>query len=110
MALINNFGTCTSDFLASAVDECSINSYGDLRGIGLLKPGTKIEDTDFASLPSWNTLIKNSVYFPYLNMWNFEQTTPENETATSSTGNIRSIRNGKPQYTITYDGNPCTVK
>ena len=110
MALINDFGTCTSDFLGSAVDQCSINSYGDLKGIGLLRAGTKITEANFKLDTSWETLIKDSKYFPYLDVYNFEQTTPENEIATSSTGLKRIIRDGKPEYTLTFNGNPCTAK
>lgn len=108
--IINAFGDCNSGLIGSAVDPCSITSYGDLKGIILLRPGTKITAEDFASTSYWETLIQEKRAFPYLNLFNFEQTTPENETATSSTGNLRTIRDGKPQYTLTFDGNPCLVK
>lgn len=108
--IINAFGDCNSGLIGSAVDPCSITSYGDLKGIILLRPGTKITAENFALSSYWETLIQDKKAFPYLNLFNFDQTTPENETATSSTGNLRTIRDGKPQYTITYDGNPCLVK
>ena len=108
--IINAFGDCNSGLIGSAVDPCSITSYGDLKGIILLRPGTKITAENFALSTYWQTLIQDKKAFPYLNLFNFEQTTPENETATSSTGNLRTIRDGKPQYTLTFDGNPCLVK
>ena len=108
--IINAFGDCNSGLIGSAVDPCSITSYGDLKGIILLRPGTKITAENFALATYWETLIQEKKAFPYLNLFNFEQTTPENETATSSTGNLRTIRDGKPQYTLTFDGNPCLVK
>lgn len=108
--IINAFGDCNSGLIGSAVDPCSITSYGDLKGIILLRPGTKITAEDFALTSYWETLIQDKRAFPYGNLFSFEQTTPENETATSSTGNLRTIRDGKPQYTLTFDGNPCLVK
>lgn len=108
--IINAFGDCNSGLIGSAVDPCSITSYGDLKGIILLRPGTKITAENFALATYWETLIQEKKAFPYGNLFSFEQTTPENETATSSTGNLRTIRDGKPQYTLTFDGNPCLVK
>lgn len=110
MVLINSFGNCESDSLGSAIDQCTINSYGDLIGIGLLKPNTIINNEDLGKETYWRSLILAGSFFPYGSIFNFEQTTPDNETATSSTGAIRAIRDGKPQFTFTYDGTPCLVK
>ena len=110
MAEINGFGNCADELLGSAIDQCTINSYGDLIGIGLLRPGTKITLANLGLNTAWTGLVKDGVYFPYNNVYNFEQTTPENEIATSSRGLNRVIRDGKPSFTLTYDGVPCLVK
>ena len=110
MAVIEAFGNCQSDLIGSAIDQCTINSYGDLKGIGLLQPGTKITDANLILETAWETLVKDNKYFPYMDIFNFEQTTPENEIATSSAGLNRVIRDGKPSYTLTYSASSCLVK
>ncbi len=110
MALINGFGNCNSELIGSAIDKCTPNSYGDLLGIAILAPGTKLTEANLKTKAGWETLVSDGKYFPYNNIYNFDQTTPENEVATSSTGLKRVIRDGKPEYTFTYDGTPCLVK
>ena len=53
--IINAFGDCNSGLIGSAVDPCSITSYGDLKGIILLRPGTKITAEEFC----FNKLLGN---------------------------------------------------
>lgn len=110
MALINSFGNCATDLLGSAIDDCSSSSLGDLLGVGMLRPRTIITNTEATNKETWETLITESKYFPYLKLFNFEQTTPDNEIATSSTGKKRNIRDGKPEYTFTFDGYGCAIK
>lgn len=110
MGILNGFGNCQSDLLASAQDQCSVKDFGDLIGFGISQPNVKIPVATVNDRTSWETLVKNSRYFPYLGLFNFEQTTPENEVATSSTGLNQTIRDGKPSFTITFPASTCLVK
>lgn len=107
---INSTGNCVSDLTGSRVDSCVVEDFGDLVGIGLLKTNTKINVATGITEVAYMELIKNGSLFPYVNLFNFEQTTPENEVATSSSGLKRSIRDAKPEGTLTYSASLCLVK
>lgn len=112
MFTLNSFGNCATDLKGSAFRSCDIGTYGDVFGIALLSKGSKITlDNDALTAEAdWKARIEAMTLFPYLGIYNFEQTTPENERATSSTGVMSSIRDGKPQFSFSFNKGGCFHK
>lgn len=110
MFTVNKFGNCGSDLLGSGTRSCDIKSFGDVLGINLHTKGFRLaKDTGVAS-ELWTTSLKELKTFPYHGIYNFDQTTPENEKATSSSGVMSEIRIGKPQFTFEFDKGGCFHK
>lgn len=109
MISIYSSACTTGSLLGTAVGECDLSTLGDLKGISLVAPNTRfLLSGNFAT--QYVQLIKEKKLFPLLDLWSFEQTTPDNETATSSVGVLVEIRAGKPQFTITYSKSHCWHK
>jgi len=103
MININEFGLCAEDVLGTGQGECPITDFGDLKGQGLLKKGTKLNlATDTLDETSFRSLITDGKLHQLINSYAFEDTTPENERSTSSDGLMQTIREGKPMYSFTY--------
>lgn len=106
---LNQQGDCTTNLLGTGLDAC-IKEYGDLVGIDLYLKGTFALNTTtdtFPNLVAYKLLIQGKTLFPINNIFDFEQTTPDNEIATSSRGIQREIRAGKPQFTTTWSNGGC---
>ena len=100
---INKFGLCAEDVLGTGQGECPITDFGDLKGLGLLKKGTKLNlATDTLNEVAFRTLITDGKLHQLVNSYAFEDTTPENERSTSSDGLMQTIREGKPMYSFTF--------
>ena len=112
MFTLNSFGNCATDLKGSAFRSCDIGTYGDALGIALLSKGSKItlDNTELTPEADWKARIEAMTLFPYLGIYNFEQATPENERATSSTGVMSAIRDGKPQFSFSFDRGGCFHK
>lgn len=112
MFTINSFGNCATDLKGSGFRSCDITTFGDVFGISLFAKGSKItlDNAEVTAEADWKARIEALTLFPYLDIFNFEQTTPENERATSSTGVLSSIRNGKPQFSFGFKGGGCKHK
>lgn len=110
---LNSFGNCATDLKGSAFRSCDIGTYGDVFGISLFSKGSKIQ-LDNAEVQTaeedWKSRIEAMTLFPYLGIYNFEQTTPENEVGTSSTGVESSIRDGKPKFSFGFNKGGCFHK
>lgn len=103
MINIFEYGKCAEDILGTGQGDCPITDFGDLKGLGLLKKNNKLNlATDTLTEASFRTLITEGKLNQLINSYSFEDTTPENETSTSSDGLIQSIREGKPMYAFTY--------
>lgn len=100
---INNFGLCAADYLGTGKGQCPVTSFGDLKGIGVINKGTKlnvVSDTfDEATFRSWITTGK---LHQLVNSFSFEDTTPENATEESPDGIMQSVRAGKPMYSMIF--------
>jgi hypothetical protein len=101
MATLNNFGNCSDDLIGTGSRTCDLKSYGDPVGIGLPKKGVTWTVANFTGA-NWKEDIKNLDLFPFIGLYNFEQNTPENDTATSNTGVMVEIRAGKPQLSFMF--------
>jgi len=100
---INKFGLCAEDVLGTGQGECPITDFGDLKGLGLLKKGSKLNlATDTLDATTFRGLITDGKLHQLVNSYAFEDTTPENERSTSSDGLMQTIREGKPMYSFTF--------
>lgn len=100
---INKFGLCAEDVLGTGQGECPITDFGDLKGLGLLKKGSKLNlATDTLNAATFRALITDGKLHQLVNSYAFEDTTPENERSTSSDGLMQTIREGKPMYSFTF--------
>ena len=103
MIKINAFGQCADDILGTGIGECPITDLGDLMGLGLLKKGTALTiATDSFDETTFRGLITDGKLHQVVNSYAFEDTTPESERSTSSTGLMESVRSGKPMYNFTF--------
>lgn len=103
MINIFEYGKCAEDILGTGQGDCPITDFGDLKGEGLLKKGTKLNlATDTFNEATFRALITDGKLHQLINSYSFEDTTPENETSTSSDGLMQSVRDGKPMYAFTY--------
>ena len=108
---LNTQGNCTDDTRGTGLGDC-VKLYGDLMGIDLYPKGYSV-DTTSGNLPTavtYKTQIQDGDVYPFNDLFTFEQNTPDNETATGSTGKLTEIRAGKPQYSITWDKGGCFHK
>ena len=100
---INKFGLCAEDVLGTGQGECPITDFGDLKGLGLLKKGSKLNlAKDTLDEATFRALITDGKLHQLVNSYAFEDTTPENERSTSSDGLMQTIREGKPMYSFTF--------
>lgn len=102
---------CLLEYLmGTAGGPCDLATLGDLRGMGIHQPQLKwnIATDDF--LEKWEEWVRAKKAFPLTDLYNFEQTTPDNETATSSIGIMVEIRAGKPSFTLIYNKSHCWHK
>lgn len=103
MINIFEYGKCAEDILGTGQGDCPITDFGDLKGEGLLRKGTKLNlATDTLTEATFRALITEGKLNQLINSYSFEDTTPENETSTSSDGLTQPIRDGKPMYAFTY--------
>lgn len=108
---LNSFGNCTTDLRGTGTRSCDIQTFGDVLGIALLQKGVSFNVlTDTLNDALWLARLKAFQLFPFLGVYNFEQTTPDNEINTSSTGVLAKVRNGKPQFTFSFDKGGCFHK
>lgn len=111
MININAFGSCTNDYAGTGAGQCPIDQLGDFLGEGLLNKGTTFDvATDDLDETAFRDLIVAGKLHQLLDREAFEQATPDNEIYTSPEGLIRSIRAGKPQFSITYSKGLCFHK
>lgn len=100
---INKFGLCAEDVLGTGQGECPITDFGDLKGLGLLKKGSKLSlATDTLDEDTFRSLIIDGKLHQLVNSYAFEDTTPENERSTSSDGLMQTIREGKPMHSFIF--------
>lgn len=108
--VLNGTGDCTANSKGSRVDVCSILDYGDFTDLVIHNPNIELDLAEMSEKEYWDTLIASRQLFPYNGIFNPENTTPENEVATSSSGLKMNVRDGKPEYTLTFPANSCIMK
>ena len=110
---LNNLGDCITETKGTGIRACDLASFGDAKGLALLKKGITKPITngevDF-DLASYTLDVKKLNIFPLIGIYDFGQETPENEVNTSSTGVMTEIRAGKPQFSFMFDKGGCFHK
>jgi len=98
---------CSQDAKGTGTTSCDISSFGDATGII-----PSIRNFSYASMTEtlYKEAIKENNVFPLLEIYGFEQNTPENERSTSSTGIMSDIRDGKPQFSFQFTKGGCFHK
>lgn len=111
MITFRNFGDCESDTLGTGSGKCDIRSFGDPRGIVLLQKRLSFDVVaDTLDEATYKLKIAELTAFPFIELYNFEQSTPENEKNTSSTGILTEVRPAKPQFSFMFDKGSCSHK
>lgn len=108
--LVNRFGDCAADSRGSGLGDC-LKQFGDVIGIDVIKKNWALDLTSGTLDESaYDGLIQDLEIFPFNNIYNFEQNTPDNERSTGNTGLLSDIRQGKPQYAFMFDSGYCFHK
>lgn len=108
MSVLNKFGDCVSEIRGTGLGDC-VKQFGDVIGIDLWVKGSSLGVAELDQA-KYQELIQNLQVFPFNNIYNFEQNTPENERSTGNTGLLSDIRQGKPQYAFGFDSGYCFHK
>lgn len=109
--MLNTYlSACVIEYITGiAVSDCDLKSLGDVLGISLLSKNVTFDATmtsvDFKT--QWEDNVVQGHIIPLKQIYNFVQNTAENEVATSSLGIKTKIRDGKPDFTFTYDRSHC---
>lgn len=108
MINLNAQGNCASDVKGTGLAAC-VKEYGDLRGIDLYPKGyfVNLATGSYPTEAEYEAMVQNGELYPLNNLYDFEQATPDNDIATSSTGIKKQIRSGKPEYSITWSDGGC---
>lgn len=87
MINLNAQGNCASDVKGTGLAAC-IKEYGDLLGIDVYPKGYSVDlaTGDYPTESEYETMIANGEVYPLNNLYDFDQVTPDNDIATSSTG------------------------
>ena len=105
------YGNCEDGLIGSGLRNCNLDDFGDLVGTSLIRPGTKWNlAADTLDRAEWVENLKELKLFPYLSSSEFTDNTEDNETNTSTTGIIETIRQGKPYYELQYRRGGCMHK
>lgn len=108
--LVNRFGDCAAETRGSGLGDC-LKQFGDVIGIDLWQKGTSLNlSSETLDQAKYKELIQNLTVYPFNNIYNFEQNTPENERSTGNTGLLSDIRQGKPQFAFGFDSGYCLHK
>ena len=109
--MLNTYiSACLVDsILGAGVGNCDLKSLGDVLDVSFTTKDVKFATSLTASQfeTAYNNYVKAGKIIPLGTIFNFEQTTPDNETSTSSIGIKSDIRQGKPEFTFTYDKSHC---
>lgn len=112
MAGFNPFSSsCTiKALLGTGSGECDVETLGDLIGGAITTKDVKFNITTDTFLTKYNELVLGKKIFPLIGLYDFDQTTPDNEVATSSIGVKFEIREGKVELTLIYNKSHCAHK
>lgn len=113
MARIDYFGNCITERIGSGLSQCDSIDLDDVSGLILFEKGWSKPITNGVvdiSKATYITDLKALNAFPFIGIFDFTQDTPDNETATSSSGVLSEVRAGKPQFGFNFDKGTCLHK
>ena len=104
-------GSCTiQNLIGTGTDDCDLGTLGDLLGGAITSKDVKFEIAVDDFLSKYKENIRKKKIFPLVGLYNFEQSTPDNEMATSSIGVKFEIREGKVELSLIYNKSHCFHK
>lgn len=104
-------GSCTiQNLIGTGTDECDLTTLGDLIGGAITSKDVKFTIATDVFLTKYKEFVRKKKIFPLVGLYNFEQTTPDNEIATSSIGVKFEIREGKVELSLIYNKSHCFHK
>lgn len=111
MIPINRISGCGISTSGTGMRACNIADFGDPNGFNLHPKGfSQNIQTDTLSDTSWKNLMKGFKVKPFTDIYDFGQSTPENERSTSSRGIKRKIRSGIPEFSFMFTKGGCFHK
>jgi hypothetical protein len=104
-------GSCTiQNLISTGTDDCDLGTLGDLIGGAITTKDVAFNVKTDVFLTAYKTAVKKKKIFPLIGLYGFEQSTPENEMATSSIGIKFEIREGKVELSLTFNKSHCFHK
>lgn len=109
MAGFNQFASsCTiQDLLGTGADDCDVFSLDDVVGAAITTKDVKFTIATDTILTKYKELVRKKKIFPLIGLYSFEQSTPDNDVATSSIGIKFEIREGKVEMSLIYNKSHC---
>jgi hypothetical protein len=103
--------SCTlQNLIGTGTDDCDLGTLGDLIGGAITTKDVKFNIATDVFLTAYKENVKKKKVFPLIGLYNFEQSTPDNEMATSSIGIKFEIREGKVELSLTFNKSHCAHK
>lgn len=106
---MNSFGDCGSKVIGSEVGNCVVDNLGDVNGV-VLSNNVNFPIVDGVINIDEEMYIeglKELTLLPYIGITEFTDNTADNETTTSATGVIQTIRQGKAMYQFVFSKGHC---
>lgn len=111
MAFNTQASSCTiQTLIGTGTDSCDVTTLGDLIGGAITTKDVKFNIATDVFLTAYKTAIRQKKIFPLIGLYNFEQSTPDNEMSTSSIGVKFEIREGKVELSLIYNKSHCFHK
>lgn len=109
MSGFNTFASsCTvQNLLGTGSDECDLTSLDDVIGGALTTKDVAWTIASDPFLTTYKENVRKKKIFPMTSLYNFEQSTPDNEIATSSIGVKFEIREGKVEMSLIFNKSHC---
>jgi hypothetical protein len=104
-------GSCTiQNLIGTGTDDCDLGTLGDLVGGAITSKDVKFNIKNDVFLTAYKMAIRKKKLFPLIGLYNFEQSTPDNEMSTSSIGIKFEIREGKVELAMIFNKSHCFHK
>lgn len=103
--------SCIAELIQSTgTDQCDVTTLGDLVGGAITTKDVAFTIASDPFLTTYKTFVRKKKIHPLIGLYNFEQTTPDNDMATSSIGIKFEIREGKVELSLIYNKSHCFHK
>lgn len=104
-------GSCTiQNLISTGTDNCDLDTLGDLIGGAITTKDVAFDIVNDVFLTAYKNAVKKKKIFPLIGLYGFEQSTPDNEMATSSIGIKFEIREGKVELSLIFNKSHCFHK